>query len=365
MIHPRGSSKKRTRRRSRPEACQHRSRRFRRSSPRTVFLQPVRQRQPEGVGEALLVGDESLDRRQRPGRLSTVMSRDARPRPAPRHGDDRFEDLPAPRRGEGCPCRHQPVRSSRPCGPTSPGTPRPPLDSNTRSTIDFRNPTSAPRDLDAQPEPVQKLRTKLPSSGSSSHQQERDGAGTHTLPHHNVHPDTATSRRTSTRDRPEGSPRRCTARSVRLPSTPISNFRLPPAAPPPGQAPTTRSSDAFSARSTTSTPRLVPQHLPTPHAHGTRRTTASPDQQKRHPDTTSSAEAPRERSHRVVFPVPFSPAAEPPDRRSTAFTSSPSSEALAHQRAEGKIRLISAFPDSRRRQPLLAPAGQKARTDAK
>src|SRR5512141_2910975 len=113
-----------------------------------------------------------------------------------------------------------------------------------------------------------------------------------------------------------------------FPRTPISNFRLPSrSAASRSRLPTTRSSDAFSARPTTSTGRdsyrsTSPDASRARHSsHGNVPRT----QQKRQPDTTSfgGRTAANDRTA-VVFPVPFSPrSSTPPIDGSTAFTISP------------------------------------------
>ena len=113
-----------------------------------------------------------------------------------------------------------------------------------------------------------------------------------------------------------------------FPRTPISNFRLPSrSAASRSRLPTTRSSDAFSARSTTSTARDSYRRT-SPDASRARHSSHSNvprTQPKRHPDTTSfgGRTAANERTA-VVFPVPFSPRSRtPPIDGSTAFTRSP------------------------------------------
>ena len=113
-----------------------------------------------------------------------------------------------------------------------------------------------------------------------------------------------------------------------FPRTPISNFRLPSrSAASRSRLPTTRSSDAFSARSTTSTGRDSYRRV-SPDASRERHSSHSDvprKQPKRHPDTDSfgGRTAANDRTA-VVFPVPFSPrSSTPPIEGSTAFTRRP------------------------------------------
>jgi hypothetical protein len=113
-----------------------------------------------------------------------------------------------------------------------------------------------------------------------------------------------------------------------FPKTPISNFRLPSrSAASRSRLPTTRSSDAFSGRSTTSTGRSSYDSVspdPSRRRHSSHREYPR-TQPKRHPRTTAFAgsTAANDRTA-VVFPVPFSPrSSTPPIEGSTAFTSSP------------------------------------------
>jgi len=266
--------------------------------------------------------------------------------------------------------RHAPRSAApRPSGPTFPGTPRPPLEQ--QDTLHDRLPESnvpLPEISTHNPNRSEAGDATPPPQGSSSHQQEpRRVPVAHALPHHHVHPDTATSSRTST----TWSSRRFTSSMYStfpfaFPAPPSRTSCSPPGSPPPGPG---------SHHTVLRRVQREVHHLhrrdsyrnvsPTTHGRGTRRTAASHGHSRNGTRYHVLRREDRgERAYRGRLSRPFSPRRRtPPIDGSTAFTRRPFFRSSWPTNAlKGKERItVSLFPMGGDRGRCRGPSGRPAR----